>query len=74
MNITGTTLTKYRCSKGHEWTSSIWENNSSLNVYLGAIRDGPYCIRCIIDWLEANVGKVHEVPDADVPVCVEGKP
>lgn len=66
---------RYRCSRGHEW--SVGASDLGLHGICLQIDDKPmptFCTRCIAGLLEANAGKVEQVSDADVPMCVEKQP
>ena len=54
--ITAPPPIKKRCSRGHEWEETNgW--NSLANSF--SIDDGPqYCMRCIKEFLDANIGVV----------------
>ncbi len=49
--------TKWRCPKGHEWEGSSWVTVIAPNgrEYKGL------CLECLIEWLEANFGKIEKI-------------
>ncbi len=47
----------YRCSKGHEW-----EQTPGIDRII-VIDKGPFCLRCIAEFIEGHMGTVEEVPE-----------
>lgn len=59
---------RYRCSKGHEWQRSEYphisaDGNGVLDLGTGK----KFCLRCLMEFLEANVGTVEEGDLIDTP-------
>jgi hypothetical protein len=44
-----------RCTRGHEWTSTMFDTGFMLLAYHG-IECKPICLRCLIECLERECG------------------
>ncbi len=55
----------YRCTKGHEWTVKDAFGEHPVVTIRIAGKEGTWCMRCIVDMLNAGAGMVVEVTPAD---------
>lgn len=60
---------KMKCEKGHKWDQHAGGMDSLLFQFGNKEQAGPYCLRCVAEWMERNISKViPDVPELEQEV------
>ncbi len=64
MSISAFTAKKYRCPRGHAFDGTPHAPPGLLFDF-PAFKAGPFCPKCLADWIESNVPVLEEVKEPE---------